>query len=334
MPAEGPGRFDPAHGGPGKAPGSDAPDREPTAPRDHLTDLGLVSLAAIWGVNFVVVKLGLEALPPLAFNTLRFPLACVVLYGVLRSRPGPLLPRSDGLVPLVGLGLLGHVVYQCLFIFGIDRTLAGNASILLATVPVWTTLLSLALGHERPSMQVWLGVAGTLTGMALVVLGGGGVSLGGATFRGDVLMTGAAVAWALYTVASRRLVLEYGALRVTAWTLWIGTPGIVVLGLPDLLRTNLEGVPVGAWAAVVYAGVLALAVAYVAWYRGVEKLGSSRTAVYSNLVPVVALLTGWLWLGEVPSSLQIAGAALVVASLTLARLGGPRPERGRRSAGD
>jgi drug/metabolite transporter (DMT)-like permease len=290
-------------------------------PSDRLTYLGLLSLALIWGINFAVVKVGLEELDPLVFNALRFPLAAVALFVVLRARGGALGPELRDVPLLVGLGVLGNVAYQWLFIMGIDGTLAGNASIILATVPVWTALLSLRLGHERPGVLVWLGVAGTLAGMVLVVLGGAGaVGLGAETWRGDLLMLGAAVAWATYTVGSRGMVLRYGALRVTAWTVWVGTPVLLLIAVPGLLRTSFGNVSLMGWGTVVYAGFLSLAVAYVAWYRGVERIGSSRTAVYSNLVPVVALVTAWLWLGETPSPLQVLGAAIIIGGLTLTRL--------------
>lgn len=290
-------------------------------PSDRLTYLGLLSLALIWGINFAVVKVGLEELDPLVFNALRFPLAAVALFVVLRARGGALRPELRHVPLLIGLGVFGNVVYQWLFIVGIDNTLAGNASIILATVPVWTALLSLRLGHERPSLLTWLGVIGTLFGMVLVVLGGtGAVGLGVETWRGDLLMVGAAVAWATYTVGSRSMVLRYGALPVTAWTVWIGTPGLLLIAVPGLSRTSFGDVSLAGWGTVVYAGFLALAVAYVAWYRGVERIGSSRTAVYSNLVPVVALVTAWLWLGETPSPLQALGAAVIIGSLSLTRL--------------
>jgi drug/metabolite transporter (DMT)-like permease len=288
---------------------------------DVLTDVGLLAMVVIWGINFSVVKLALIELEPHAFNALRFPLACVALYAVVRVRGLSLRPAARDVPALILLGVFGNVVYQWLFILGIDATLAGNAAILLATVPVWTALISSRLGPERPTRAVWLGVVGTLAGMVLVVAGGAtDTGLRAETLRGDLLMFLAAVAWAIYTVGSSRLVLQYGALRVTAWTVWIGTAGLLVMGAPALARTPFTTLSPATWGAVVYAGLLALAIAYVAWYRGVERLGSSRTAVYANLVPVVALVSAWLWLGERPGVLQLIGAGLVIASLTVARL--------------
>lgn len=293
---------------------------------------GLLLLALIWGVNFSVIKTALAELDPLAFNALRFPLASLVLLILLRIR-GPLpLPHRHDLLRVALLAALGHVVYQLFFIYGIDGTLAGNASLILATVPVWTTVFSTARRHERPDALVWSGVVGTFLGMVLVVLGGrASLRLGGGTLVGDLLTLGAAVLWSAYTVGSRDLVVKYGSLPMTAWTLWLGTLGIVVVGVPAVSRTTFSEVSPLGWAGVAYAGALGIALAYLLWYRGVQRLGNSRTAVYSNLVPVVALVVAWLWLGEVPTGLQIGGAALILSSLTLTRVGRRRPSDSRRA---
>lgn len=320
-------RVERGGGGDGEAGISRGAGGSPVSPEpraaggDGTTDLGLLSLALIWGVNFSVIKVGLEELHPLAYNALRFPLAALVLLLLVRLRTSrrPRIRREDWPL-LVGLGILGNVAYQLLFIFGMDATLAGNAAILLATTPVWTTLLSTALGHERPPVGVWIGVGVTLAGMVLVVLGGErSVEVGRQTLVGDLMMVGSSVVWSVYTVGGRRLTQRYGSLRVTGWTLWVGTVGLVAMGAPFLLRTPLGRVSPVAWGSVVYAGVFAIGLAYALWYRGVRRLGSSRTAVYSNLVPVVALVVAWAWLGERPSALQVVGALAVIGGLTLAR---------------
>ena len=290
-------------------------------PADGTTLLGLLGVAVIWGTNFAVIKVALEDLSPEALNALRFPLASILLVGVLRIRGRLRFPEREDVAKLVGLGILGNVLYQLLFIHGLDLTSAGNASLLLATVPVWTILLSSVLGHERPSPLVWLGIVGTLAGMILVVLGGAGVELGGSSLEGDLLMAAAALGWAGYTVGSRGMIRKYGPLRTTTWTLSVGTIGLLLLGWPDLADLEWAAVSPVAWIGVVYAGVFALSIAYLLWYRGVQRIGSSRTAAYSNLVPVVALLVAWGWLGEVPSALQWIGAAIILGGISVTRMG-------------
>lgn len=281
------------------------------------TNLSLLLMVVIWAVNFSVAKLGLNALSPLAFNALRFPLAALVVLTALRIR-GPLpLPLPRHRLRLVLLGLLGNVLYQQFFIFGLDRTRAGTASLLLAGTPMLTALLSAAVGHERVGWRSWVGAAATIAGMTLIV--GSVAGAGDSTIGGDLLMILASVAWAVYTVGSRPLVEQYGAIPVTAWTLCIGATGVVLVGLPDVARADLAAVPVGAWLSVVYAGAMSIGVAYLIWYHGVRQIGNTRTAVYSNLVPVVALAVAWAWLGETPSLRQVIGALVIIGGVTLAQ---------------
>lgn len=277
-------------------------------------------MVLIWGANFSVVKAALADFHPLSFNALRFLLASAVLWIAVLGRPtGPPFARRD-LLRLVGLGVLGNIVYQVLFIFGLDWTLAGNASLMLATVPVFAGLLSSLAGHERLAGGAWAGIVASFVGIGLVVLGGAqAVGFQAATVRGDLAMLAAAVAWAAYTVGSSPLVRRYGALRVTGVTMWIGTAGLVLISAPALAGQDWGAVRAISWVGLLYSGVLAIALAYLLWYYSVGRIGSSRTAIYSNTIPLVALAVAWPTLGEVPTWLQLAGAAGILGGITLAR---------------
>ncbi|WP_425154664.1 DMT family transporter [Candidatus Palauibacter sp.] len=297
-------------------------------PHDLTVDLGLLLTAVIWGINFAVVKLILGHLEPLAFNALRFPFAALAVLVLLRATGRPVLPPRTEWKRVVALGMVGHVAFQALFIFGIDATLTGNAALLLSTSPVWVLAIASALGRERFSLAILCGVVTALAGMAILVMGGN-LEVGGARL-GDLLVLGAAMSWAAYTVFGRRMTKRRGALEVTAWTLWAGLPVIVLAGIPDLLRVDWGSIPIGIWLGTAYTGVFGIAVAYLLWSRGVRTIGQSRTAVYQNLVPVIALATAWLWLSEAPTGQQLIGAAVILSGVALAR-GLPRRRR-RKSA--
>lgn len=294
-----------------------APVAASAAGRAHAA---LLLMVLIWGINFPVAKAALSELTPLAFNALRFPLAALVVFIALRRRGGFRWPARGDRLRVFALGVLGNVIYQQFFIFGLALTRAGTASVLLAGTPIVTALLSAAFGHERVSARTWLGVIATFIGIALVVVYGGALDEGGASLLGDLLMIGASFSWAVYTVGSRRYIERYGTVQFTAWTLWTGAIGLCLIGLPSVLRTDLGAVSLGAWIGVMYAGALSIGLAYLIWYYGVRLIGNTRTAAYSNLVPVVALIAAWLQLGEVPALGQVVGAAVILAGITLAQV--------------
>ncbi len=289
-------------------------------------DLGLAVTALIWGLNFTVVKAGLEELSPLAFNALRFPFAAAAVLVLIRGTGRQLVPPRKDWPAVMLLGVVGHVTFQMGFILGLDRTLTGNAALLLSTSPVWVLVISFALGRERFNPAVLAGVLATLAGMVILITGGG--QQVGAARLGDLFVLGAALSWGAYTVFGRRMVRRRGALQMTAWTLWAGMPFIVVAGVPDLLRTDWSTVSLTAWLGVVYAGVFAIGIAYLLWYRGVRTIGQNRTSVYQNLVPVIALISAWLWLAETPTVQQLLGAVVILAGIVVTR----RSPRRRRAS--
>ncbi len=280
------------------------------------TELALTLMVFIWGVNFAVVKRTLEAFTPLGFNALRYLIASAFVFVVIRWRGALRLPERRDLPRVLVLGLLGNTVYQMLFIFGLDRTRAGNASLMLALVPILVLLFDFR--GERHGAWVWVGCALSVVGVALV--SGSALRVeGSSTLVGDLMLIAAAAVWAIYTVGARPLIRRYGSVEATAWTLWAGAVGIFLIGLPDLFAHPWGGTGAAAWGGLLYSALLAIGLAYLLWYRGVERLGGARTAIYSNVTPVVALVTGAVWLGEALTALSVLGAALVLGGLVLVR---------------
>jgi drug/metabolite transporter (DMT)-like permease len=286
------------------------------------TYFALGILIFIWAANFSVVKYALRDMSPLAFNGLRFTLASIVLWVSVKVGGRSMAMDRRYWPALVGLGILGNMIYQVLFIYGIDWTLAGNASLMLSATPIFTTLLSIAFRQERVGSMAWTGVAISVVGIGLVVLGGMEVvSFGADTVRGDLTVLTASVCWSIYTVGSSPLVRRYGALPVTAVTMWIGALALFIVSVPSFLAQDWTAVGPLSWLALFYSGAFAIALAYLIWYYSIRQLGNTRTAVYSNFIPVVALVIAWLMLSETPTWLQLAGAAAIVGGTVLVRLG-------------
>ncbi len=293
--------------------------------------LALCGVVLFWGMNFPIAKYALDELSPTAFNALRFPLASLFIFGIIRMRGPVRWPAGADLRRIILLGLLGNVLYQNLFIFGLAHTRAGTASVLLAGSPMVTALLSARLGHERVRPLAWFGIAMAFAGIAFVVMAGSaadraaetaaGVAVtGSSTMAGNLLMFGATIAWAYYTVGSRGVVSRHGPVVVTAIGLWAGTLGLLLVGAPALMKVDMRALSAATYGALLYSGAFSLGLAYIFWYYGTRVLGNTRGSAFSNLAPVVALLAAWPLLGEAPRLWQFLGAGIILGGVWLTQI--------------
>ena len=281
-------------------------------------DAGMLLVCLIWGVNFGVTKLAIGQIPPLPFTAIRFAIASLVLWIVLRITEGPLALPAATVRRLVVLGVVGNTLYQLSFILGLAHTTATNSSLLLSTMPTVVALFGGALGLERVSARMGWGIALGTIGVGLVIATRGvGFSVG--TVGGDLLTVLAVLCWAGYTLGLRSLPSGLSSLRVTTVTTMAGAPGLVLAGLPGVVRLDWSAVPTTAWAAMAYATIFSLVVAYILWNRSVQTVGGTRTAVYMCLVPLVASAAAWFLLGERIHPLQGIGAVLIIAGVLLTR---------------
>lgn len=280
-------------------------------------DALLLLLVVIWGGNFSVIKVSIAEIPPLGFNVLRLVVATAALLvalGVVRAGA----PARRDWRPLLTLGL-GLGCYQLSFVTGLARTTATNSAVILGCLPVAVLLLNaVSRQREQVSWLQWAGVALAFIGVYLVV--GAGAVANVATLGGDLMIVISLWCWAWYTVGSRGVLTRYSPLQVTTYAMIVCTVFLLPTGIPDLVRLDWSRVNGWAWVATVASGVLALSVSHIIWYTGVQRLGSTRTSIYSNLVPAAAMTVAALWLREPIGWMNASGAALVLGGLLLTRI--------------
>jgi drug/metabolite transporter (DMT)-like permease len=278
----------------------------------------MLLVTLIWGANFTVMKLGLAVMPPLAYTGVRFAIACVLLWGVLKWREGTAAIPPGTFWPLCWLGLLGNTCYQIAFTLALAMSTATNCALILSTMPAVVATMGHLTGIESTTRRMRWGIAVATLGVALVVAARG-ISFDATTLRGDALAIVATLCWSAYTLGLRRLPNTLSPLAVTTHTTLTGTPGLVLAGLPGMLAVEWGTVPPVAWGSIAYASIFSLGVAYLIWNASVARVGSSRTAVYMCITPVVAALVAWAVLHERLVPLQGGGAILIVLGVLLTR---------------
>ena len=297
-----------------------------------MIDALLLLMALIWGTNYSVIKAAFRELDPQAFNALRMVIASVAflaVIGTLQLRPlhaaggiatifqTPTRVSRRDVIELIVLGVIGHFLYQYFFIGGLALTTVANSSLLLAATPVVIALLSAALGQERVGLRHSIGALLSMAGIYVVI--GQNVTLHGRGVKGDLMMVAAVICWAIYTLGARRLVSRHSPVGVTGMSMAIGTLLYVPVMWPHVSRVSWSTLSVQAWLSTFYSAIFALGVAYTIWYAAVRQIGSARTSVYSNIIPLVAMATAVLFLGEPLTVTQAAGAATVLVGVALTR---------------
>lgn len=288
-------------------------------------DALLLFVVFVWGINFPILKAALATMHPHVLNVFRMLVSLVVLGGfhyAYQQKAGldfwqPL--REHGKA-IVALGLLGYVLYQFFFIVGIDFTTAGNAALIMSSVPLWTALLSHFLRIERVPIRVWMGLVVILAGTATIVLGGTQViSLTSDTFLGNLLMIGAACFWGAYTALSKPMMKHVSPMSLTFLGLLVVFPVLVGIAVPYWETVQWEGVNLWVWLAILFSGGLSTGIAVGMWSRAVLHLGPAYTSAFGNMVPLIALAASVIFLGEALTVGQIIGGSLVLGGLLYVR---------------
>ena len=303
-------------------------------------DALLILLTLIWGTNFSIVKHAFGEMDPAAFNALRLDLASVAFLAAIAAvqrytpngggrarwqsilRTAAPLTRTDWL-SLAALGLVGHFCYQLGFVGGLARSSVANSALILGATPVTVALASGALGEDPVRRHHWIGIAMSLAGLYLVV--GRGAEVGREALVGDALTAMAVLCWTVYTIGGRRLMARHSPLAVTGFSMAFGAVPYTLYALPALGRTSWGEVGWTTWVSLGYSAMFALCVSYLIWYVAVRQIGSARTSLYSNVIPIVAMATAWLSLDEPVGWRKLVGAASVLGGVAIARLERKRP---------
>ncbi len=286
------------------------------------TDALMLMVTLLWAVNLSMIKIGLREFTPHAFNAVRLTLAAVVYLVILVSRRETFaLARGDGWRALV-LGVLGITAYQLFFIQAIGMTHASTASVVLGTSPIFIALLSTALGQEKISWAAWMGILVSFAGCFFVVSEqNGGAPLTWSSLRGTILILLANACWAGYTVYGKPVLDRNAPFKLAALSTALGTLLYLPFAAKDIAAVNWARVSPAGWAAIAYSGLIAIVLCFAIFYASVQKVGSSKTGIYSNLTPIFATAVAAVFLGEHISTVQAIGSAIVLAGVWLTRSG-------------
>ncbi|MEO8507061.1 MAG: DMT family transporter [Betaproteobacteria bacterium] len=272
-------------------------------------------LTLIWGCNWPVLKLGVGELAPLTFRSLTLPFAAIGMLLVARWNGDSIRVPREWWARIAVLALFNIAGWNGFVLFGVQQLPAGRSAIIAYTMPIWATLIAMAVLHEPLNKRK---IVGLLLGMlGMIVLLGDDIRHIRSTPTGALLILCAAVIWACGTVLLRKWKPPIAQNTLAGWMMLLGWLPLVILAPffdphPPSYLLNLSGVT---WFAVLYNIFLAGTLAHWAWFTLARTLPVAVSSLSSLPVPVVGVISGMLILGERPGPSEFIALGLVIASL-------------------
>ena len=273
----------------------------------------LAGLTLVWGFNWTAMKVAISEIGPFTFRTLCLGCGSAVLFSFLRLTGEPLaIPRSQW-PRLAAIAFFNITLWNLLVVYGLALIPSGRASILAYTMPAWAIPLSVLLLGERMTPRKLAGLLLGMAGMALL-LWDEFTRLQGAPL-GAALVLGASVTWAIGTILQKKYPVKAPVAAMTAWLLLIGGVPIYIGALLLEDFSQLRGISLNAALGVAYNIFLSFAWAHWAWIKLATSVSVTVFSLCMLAVPLVAVFSGMLFLGERPGWPEYAALAFVVGSL-------------------
>jgi|SRR5579884_1202665 len=295
-------------------------------PVSHRTASLLLMLAAfLWGGSVIAQKWGVTFFPPLHLALLRGMGATLCLLPFWwRSNERRRRFQREELPLLFLLAFLSMIGNQLSNYYGLRTIPASEAGIIMGSTPVLTVLLSSLFFREPLTRRRTIGSLLSFVGVLFVVarLPHGEVL---ASWKGDLFICLGVLSWVSYTLLARLFLKNHSSLVLTMATFSIGT--MMIVPFTVLEGAPMQAIPPSAWGALSYLILFASVIAFFAWNIGLQAVGPTRASIFSNLIPVTALLLGVILLSESISIKQLVGMGLILISVWLVN----RPEGALRS---
>lgn len=288
-------------------------------PKPFRAYLDLTLAMAIVGSSVVVGKLVLASFPIFLASGLRFGLASLLLVPLLlyHERRLPRPSRAD-LRILALQSFTGIFLFNVLLLYGLKYTSATAGGVITSTTPAVIGLLSWLFLGERLRWNTVAGIILAVLGiMAINLLGGGAQGGGAACVLGSLLIFGAVVGEACFTIFGKLLVSRFSPLAIATYVSLLGFLMFLPLAVRDAAQFDFATLPPAAWLPIIYYGVVVTVVAFILWYSGVAAVPASTAAVFTGVLPISTILLSHLLLGERLGWGHLAGIACVLIAIRL-----------------
>lgn len=278
----------------------------------------------VWGTSYVSTQIVLRDLPPVSIAFFRQFIALVPLLILMAVKKENFRIKKSEIAAFILTSLFGIVLYFCLENKGLTMISASSASMLAALVPILVLVAESIAGRKRIKTSSLLSIVISMAGVYLILFDGKSPDLGSDSFLGSLFEFGTVLSWVVYTFLSQRLGRSYSSLKMTTIQTIFSLPLFIPFVLNEVDKWKIPS-PAGLLN-LVFLGVFCSALAYVFYLFGLQSMGTVVSSALLNLIPLVTVAADSFILSVKLSSHQIAGAALIVGSLTYLSLRKPKQQ--------
>ena len=275
----------------------------------------LVAVMIVWGSTFVITKSAITQLPPLTLAFVRVAIGALVLLPFALPRI-----RSSGPMPwrwLWAMGSVGVALYYVVFNWSLALTSASQGALVQSSIPAVTAGIAVLWLRERASRSRTFGIVLSIIGVLVVFAEGTQTNAAAPSpLVGNALMFASVVCWGMYTSMAKR-VAQYDAIVVTSFVTAIGALLLLPLSVFELAGRELPDPSFNAWMGALYLGVFASGAGYLLYNYALKYMAASQVGVFTNLIPIVGVLTGVIALGEPLSWQAIVGGIIVMIGVAM-----------------
>ncbi|MDA1777511.1 MULTISPECIES: DMT family transporter [unclassified Bacillus cereus group] len=283
------------------------------------TILGAICLslaASIWGGMYVVSKYVLDFIPPLTLVWLRFIIAFVVLYMILKiaekkQKKKVTIRKKDWLL-FAWIGFIGYFIsITCQFI-GTKLSDAHTGSLVTSATPAFMVIFAAIILKEKLTARRLLSTIIATIGVIIVI--GWDIEIG-SYFIGTIILVGAAITWALLSIYVKIASARFSSLVITTYAIFFSLFFITPFMIWEFQSSPIEHMNLYVLLGVLYLGIVSTAGAFFLWNKGLELMDASIGSLFFFFQPIVGSLLGWLLLNETLSSNFFIGGILIICSV-------------------
>jgi len=276
----------------------------------------LVLQQLIAGGTHIVAKAVVRDVDAGTVTFIRTIVAAAGLVAIVRLRSGPLRIERRDWWKLSLLGFLGVALNQYLYLYGLRFSTAANGALLYAATPVFVLVSARVISGDRITQRKTFGILLAFVGIAIVIFERG-VDFSSGYLFGNALILVAVVAWTLFTVLGKDMILKYGALRTTSAMMLTGAVMFLPVGIPSALHYPFHQLTLLHWAGILYLAIGTSILGYFLWYHALSRIEASKVAVFTNAQPVFATILSVIFLDFSITAAFVMGSILTIIAISI-----------------